>query len=521
TNFSSSASSVCQDDNGYSTSTVYWFKYEPITWTIKEESNGYASIVCNMILDSQDFNYIDNSRTINGSTVYASNYEYSHIRSWLNDTFYNTAFNNLEKAIIQTTLVDNSASSTSSSSNSYACNNTNDKIYLLSYQEVTTYFTSNSERQKKGTDYAKCQGLFVNTSSEYYGNSVWWLRSPYNNYSYRSFNVFIGGGINGSDVDFTIRGVLPALKIKLDSSENETLVYTRNEDTITFGSYPQSKITTSSLITELTNKAGSLPTSSNSYFWTDSGYYIENNIESYMWYIDLEYNSDKYRGVYFTSYRSRNVNAISMESNSNQDDNGYSTSTVYWFKYEPISWTIKEESNGYATIVCDMILDSQDFNYADSSRTLNGKTIYGNNYEYSHIRQWLNDTFYNTAFNKLEQELIQISTVDNSLSSTGDSENEYICNDTNDKIYLLSYKEATTYFENNSQRQKQSSDYAKCQGLSVSTDSNYLGNGYWWLRSPSCSKDYNVINIYSDGAIKEFTTYATSYGVVPVLKIKL
>ncbi len=71
----------------------------------------------------------------------------------------------------------------------YACNDTNDKMFLLSYKEATTYFTSSSERLAEGSDYAKCQGLWVShwvfEFGNYDGNSCWWLRSPHiNNYAY-------------------------------------------------------------------------------------------------------------------------------------------------------------------------------------------------------------------------------------------------------------------------------------------------------------------------------------------------
>lgn len=93
-----------------------------------------------MILDSQDYNYTRSSRTIDGKTIFANNYEYSNIRKWLNDNFHNTAFNELQKALIQTVEVDNSARSTNpddnatywnSGVNSYACKNTSDSLVII------------------------------------------------------------------------------------------------------------------------------------------------------------------------------------------------------------------------------------------------------------------------------------------------------------------------------------------------------------------------------------------------------
>ena len=164
-----------------------------------------------------------------------NNYAYSSIRAWLNDTFYNTAFNEYEKAIINTVEVDNSARSTNpdnsakhynSGTNNYACENTYDKVWLLSEQEVTTaaygFNTSpgnyDTVRRKQGTDYAKSQGLWVyrSSSSVYNGNSYWWLRSPYceNNNDARGVN-YAGNAEFSNLVYSTSDGVVPALQITL------------------------------------------------------------------------------------------------------------------------------------------------------------------------------------------------------------------------------------------------------------------------------------------------------------------
>src|SRR5574344_2885966 len=107
--------------------------------------------------------------------------------------------------------------------------------------------------------------------------------------------------------------------------------------TVLMGMYPQSMVTDATLLSTLNSVSGTLPTSANSQTWTDYGYYISGSVSSYMWYIDLVNGSDEYRGVYFTSYRPYSTSTISSTGNSYQDDNGYSTSNVYWFKYEPIT----------------------------------------------------------------------------------------------------------------------------------------------------------------------------------------
>ena len=293
--------------------------------------------------------------------------------------------------------------------------------------------------------------------------------------------------------------------------------YVRTEKSIYFGTYPQSKVTDETFTSALTNLAGTLPTSSNSANWTSYGYYISGNVSNFMWYIDKEYKGEKYRGVYFTSYRPCYSGYSSSTDYTYQDDNGYYTSTVYWFKYEPIKWRVLTESNGKALILANLAIDSQQYYHSQSDRTVDGNTVYANNYAESDIRKWLNDTFYNTAFTSLQKGLIEITNVDNSVSSTGYDSNDYACSNTNDNVFLLSYKEASTYLTSDSESQMKSSDYAKSQGCLQDTDSSC----WWWLRSPD--DDYsNYARVVSfDGDFSYGYVDTTSRGVLPALVIRL
>lgn len=296
--------------------------------------------------------------------------------------------------------------------------------------------------------------------------------------------------------------------------------YTRYGDTVYFGTYPQGEVTDTALISTLSTKAGTLPTEEDSYNWISYGYYIEGYVSNYMWYVDLEENDEKYRGVYFSSYRPRYIFSHSSADDSNQDENGYYTNTVYWFKYEPIKWQIFEEGNGKAFLLADLALDSQEY-CALPTRARDEKTIYANNYEYSTIRKWLNETFYNTAFSKLEKKIILTTLVDNSLPSTGDSNNDYVCNNTKDKIFLLSYQEATVYYlTSDDSRIRNSTDYAKSQGCSP-----YSKKSSWWLRSPFNSGRNGAHYISSYGLVSDSLyssdAFMTYIGVVPALRIIL
>lgn len=211
-----------QSDNGYVKKTVYWFKYEPLRWRVLDPSTGF--IMCDALIDSQPFNgtLIDSGNYSWGDsskTYYASNYAKSSIRTWLNADFYNTAFSATEKAQIKTTAL----TTASSLSSDYDAPATNDKIFLLSLEEATknAYGFSASaaacdmRKLMEGTDYAKCQGLWVcrDEQSVYSEFSCWWLRTPLS-------SAFAGGVEHDGHVNDTVVvnhtnfGVCPALKVQ-------------------------------------------------------------------------------------------------------------------------------------------------------------------------------------------------------------------------------------------------------------------------------------------------------------------
>ncbi len=240
----------------------------------------------------------------------------------------------------------------------------------------------------------------------------------------------------------------PAYK-RVDADGNED----PNGTHILFGSYPQSKVTDTDLVTTLNEKAGTAPNGWINYGYyygelDESGYNIYNkNAVAYMWYIDITVNDAEYRGVYFTHYRTGELNIeleqrLDESSITLQADNGYYINTVYWFKYEPIQWTILTDNyneTGGALLICDMVIDYQPF-----KANIEGATGYLNNYEESAIRQWLNNTFYTTAFVALEKELIKTVLVDNSKETTNNGPTACISNNTSDKVFLVSYQEAVT-----------------------------------------------------------------------------
>lgn len=223
----------CIFDNGttITSGTTYWFKCEPIAWNVLSNTNGEYFVVSSALLDVCYYHKSGKQRKIDGKTVYPNNYEYSDIRTWLNNEFYNSAFA-LGNNYIQTTVVDNSASTTASSSNKYACLNTNDKVFLPSYADYinSSYGFSASEdptdtRCCRTTDWARARGAnYCTNSSSYLYNGYYWTRSPSNfedekDASISAIFVYGNGSIVETALDnfvwYSKHSVRPALTIKI------------------------------------------------------------------------------------------------------------------------------------------------------------------------------------------------------------------------------------------------------------------------------------------------------------------
>ncbi|MBP5444956.1 MAG: hypothetical protein J6Y28_02175 [Acholeplasmatales bacterium] len=298
--------------------------------------------------------------------------------------------------------------------------------------------------------------------------------------------------------------------------------YKKDNDYIYFGSYPQVIETNKDIINKLNNKVIT-PTKTNFNNWNSYEYYLNDKMSNYMFYIDINLNNEKYRGIYLLDYRPFYTFGYS-ESDSYQVKNGYLINNIYWFKYGKIKWNIIDEKDGKYKLISNLILDSQEYYPKDIKDEFehNGSIGYSNNYELSSIRKWLNNNFYNIAFKNSEKKIINDMLVDNSNSSSDGISSTYLCNNTLDKVTILSYNEAFNLF-NESERRCSSTDYSLSQGL-FNTSNGY--NNYH-LRTPSSFNPNNSYYIDYDGAIHgdgqviKGYVYNTSIGVRPVITISI
>lgn len=294
---------------------------------------------------------------------------------------------------------------------------------------------------------------------------------------------------------------------------------------INFGSYPQNKVTDSATISAL----DSVTKNWKSYnYYSGTGNRDDGNMISsdYMKYADFLYGDSKYRAVNFCKYRPFCTGYYEHSDITYQDNNGYYTNNVYYFKYEPLKWRVLDASTGL--VICNSIVDSQPYNnyilYSGSEYWGDSdKKHYASNWEYSSLRAWLNNEFYNTAFSKTQQDRIKELTREN--KSTYSS--KYDSNPTSDKITLLSYNDVlntsygfiSSYNTYDTARQHKSTAYAQCQGCWTSTSSSYSGNSFWWLRSPELR---SASDVGADGRVYSSDSHHpgnTSEGVLPALNL--
>lgn len=271
---------------------------------------------------------------------------------------------------------------------------------------------------------------------------------------------------------------------------------------VNYGSYPQTHVSNSALIEEL-NKL--IETNEKGYYAYNGKEYAKITAKPYR---TVESSSDKYGNPVYCTY---------------SDGTKLYSDKTEWFVVEPIKWRILEENEGSVKVVSTMILDSSCYYVNEYYRNIDGVDIAPNNYKYSTLRGFLNNGFYNAAFTTAQQNAILITDVDNSVNTTGYSSNQYACENTQDKVFALSYSEAfnSSYFASNAERQLKVTDYAKAIGAWFGTD-DYKNVGSWWLRSPYYRYDNFAYLVRGGGSIAYGDGVGeTYYGVVPALQISL
>ena len=172
---------------------------EVVEWLVLEVKDGKTLVISKYALDCKQYNTSDTDVT----------WETCTLRKWLNNDFLGAAFSADEKAMIPTVTVSADKNPVFSTNPG---NTTQDQVFLLSMTEANKYFSSDSAKLCKPTDYAVANGAWENDSD----NCWWWLRSPGHLQNLAAF-VFSGGSVgeSGSNVDRDDCAVRPVMWIDL------------------------------------------------------------------------------------------------------------------------------------------------------------------------------------------------------------------------------------------------------------------------------------------------------------------
>lgn len=205
----------------------------PIEWVVLDVQDGKALLLSKYGLDSVPYNTEREDIT----------WENCSLRAWLNGEFLNKAFNTEEQASILTTEVDNSDAQNLDwtqvmegwSEKTTGGNNTQDKMFLLSYAEANRYLGAsydekyNTRASAAATAYAIQNGASISEDYELLdGTKVegfktadgkaagwWWLRSP-GNYQRKTELVYHSGWLDSETVSNESGLVRPAFWLSLE-----------------------------------------------------------------------------------------------------------------------------------------------------------------------------------------------------------------------------------------------------------------------------------------------------------------
>lgn len=263
------------------------------------------------------------------------------------------------------------------------------------------------------------------------------------------------------------------------------------------------------------------------------GYYPQSVVANQRVISELDkLTPDENNIIEFQTYEFYVFDGVAYKSMGNNYD---ISAGKHYYLVEPITWQIAEFNDNNYALVCTDLLDT---NFWNNTRRegLNDSGIYSNNYEYSSIRKWLNEDFYEFAFSKSD-EAINIMDVDNSSESCryeglSDSYNNIFgINNTSDKVDLPSLKEIDEY-DMDISRIAKPTDFAMARGC-VRTD--FADNGYFYLRSPyyddgvwdpsieenkSASGEYAYV-VNPNGTFTGYYVNATGIGIRPQINVRI
>lgn len=193
---------------------------DPIEWVVLQKTKDLIMVISKYALDCLPYNIESKDVT----------WETCTLRKWLNEEFYEAAFNSKEKKLIMTAGLLNA---TYSAAGCYGGNNTKDKVFLLAESDLLNpalgfdTFRSYDDKNRRcaPTDYAIAQGLanVIQTDVLTKDNKCtvdWWLRTPGKDNS-MAIEVQSEGFIplGGIEVNSGEVGVRPVIGIRIEKNK--------------------------------------------------------------------------------------------------------------------------------------------------------------------------------------------------------------------------------------------------------------------------------------------------------------
>ena len=173
---------------------------------------------------------------------------------------------------------------------------------------------------------------------------------------------------------------------------------------------------------------------------------------------------------------------------------------------EPLEWLVLERDAETVKLISLNVLRQEPFHDEYGRVT----------WETCSLRPWLNGEFMEQAFTPWEQEQLVLTTV------TADANPEYgtdAGNDTQDRVWLMSAKEALTYFDTDAERIACPTEWGVNHGCRPSGDA---GACFWVLRTPGRNQE-NISAVNWDGEVSCDSDYAVYSGftIRPMIAVRL
>lgn len=236
--------------------------------------------------------------------------------------------------------------------------------------------------------------------------------------------------------------------------------------TVTYGMYPKSVVDDPDIIAQLNQ--------------------LEDVSENEIVELDRDYYLRKRVSVYdFSRYMDTEGVDIPMNFDNGEE---MINNSFRWFKVEPIIWDIVKKDNNNFSLISQSLIEKGQVHTSSATRTIDGKKVYANNYEYSYVRKWLDSDFYNQVFS-LNDSYVIVTEVDNSDISTGSKGNIYASDTpTHDKLFLPSVQEIDN-LPSRINKICKSTDYLRASGVCYDFEDNLYCCDYW-TRSPDDDPAY-------------------------------